>query len=191
MMTGEFRDLSFGELTNGTFIAELPLRFRVPAGWVAVPGSYPAHTWWMSELDCVRHARDESCTPRDGFFSVTFSMNVGYDHARNVFFGGGEGDGDERTMAAGYTRAGVEDVVVERFDVAGVPVLFVGGRQEGSRIALCYIATLIDTNVVFLFYSHPTPFRELDGRRWEEMRDAILSSGEARRPAAKPSMGIE
>ncbi|HYH80730.1 MAG TPA: hypothetical protein VEX86_13085 [Longimicrobium sp.] len=188
-MSEEFRGLSFGELTSGNFIVDLPVRFRVPAGWVAVPGNYPAHTWWMSELDCVRHARDESCTPRDGFFSVTFSMNVGYDRSRNVFFGGGEGDGDETTMAAGYARAGVENVAVERYDIAGIPVLFAEGRQEGRRIALCYIATLIDTNVVFLFYSHPTPLRDIDGRRWEEMRRAILSSADEREVGAGAGQG--
>jgi len=188
-MTEDFRDLSFGELTDGAFIVHLPLRFRVPMGWVAVPGSYPAHTWWMSELDCVRHARDESRTPRDGFFSVTFSMNVGYDHARGIFFGGGEGDGDETTMAAGYARAGVEDLAVERHDVRGIPVLFVEGRQDERRIALCYIATGIDTNAVFLFYSHPTPFRETDGQRWAAMRDAILSSGAAGKAGGEATHG--
>jgi hypothetical protein len=106
---------------------------------------------------------------------------VGYDPARGLFFGGGEGDEDETGMAAGYARAGVEDVAVDRYDVAGVPVLFVEGRQGDRRITMCYIATGIGTNVVFLFYVHPTPYREVDGQRWGEMRRAILSSAEAAR----------
>jgi hypothetical protein len=175
-MTG-FRDLDFGELTGGGVAVELPLRFRVPAGFVAVRDGF--QTWWMSEHDRAGHERDPSSTPGDGFFSVTLSLNVGYDRARDVFFGGGEGDGDETTMAAGFREAGVEDVAVERYDVNGVPVLFVEGRQDGRRVAMCYLATLIDTNVVFLFYSHPTPFREVDGERWSEMKRGIILSGEA------------
>ncbi|HSU12801.1 hypothetical protein [Longimicrobium sp.] len=156
---------------------DLPLRFRVPAGFVAVE-SGAARTWWMSDEDRVAVEADDSLAPRDGFFSVTLSMNVGYDRARDLFFGGGAGDGDETTMAADFARAGAEDVSVERYDVSGIPTLFVEGRQGERRIAMCYLATLIDTNVVFIFYSHPTPFRDIDGRRWMEMKQRILSSGQ-------------
>jgi hypothetical protein len=175
-----FRDVAFGELTRGGVAVELPLRFRLPDGFVAAPAD-GVQTWWMSEEDRADVRRDDSVTPRDGFFSVTISMNVGYDRGRDLFFGGGPGDGDETSMVAEYVRAGVEDVMVERFDVNGIPVLFVKGRQGDRRIAMCYLATLIDTNVVYLFYSHPTPFREVDGTRWMEMKRAILSSGTATR----------
>jgi hypothetical protein len=176
---GGFRDVTFSELTRGEVAIGLPLRFRVPDGFVPVPTGESVHTWWMSAGDGAVHERDHDHTPRDGFFSVTVSMNVGYDSARGVFFGGGQGEGDETTMAEEFTRAGVEDVLVERYDIDRVPTLFVEGRPGDRRIAMCYVATLIDTNVVFLFYSHPTPFREIDGRRWTEMKRGILSSGQA------------
>ncbi|HET7229635.1 MAG TPA: hypothetical protein VFJ16_06505 [Longimicrobium sp.] len=178
-MAEDFRDLTFREFTSGSVAVELPLRFRVPDGWVPVRDGF--QTWWMSERGRAEHDRDDSSTPRDGFFSVTLSLNVGYDAARDVFFGGGEGEGDETTMAAGFTRAGVEDMSVERYDVNGIPVLFVEGRQGERRIAMCYIAIGIDTNVLFLFYSHPTPFREIDAQRWAEIKSRILSSGEVER----------
>ena len=178
-MPEESRDLTFSELTGGSVAVDLPLRFRLPAGFVPVRDGF--QTWWMSEQDRAAHEQDPSISPRDGFFSVTLSLNVGYDHARNLFFGGGQQDGDETTMAAELTRGGAQDLAVERHDVNGVPVLVVEGRQGERRIAMCYIATLIDTNVVFLFHSHPTPFREIDGRRWMEMKRAILSSGAALR----------
>ena len=177
--TPEYHELSFREFTGGSVVVDLPLRLRVPAGFVAVRDGF--QTWWMSEEDRAEHERDASSTPRDGFFSVALTLNVGYDRARDVFFGGGPGEGDETTMAAGFRQAGVEDVAVERYDVNGVPVLFVEGRQEERRIGMCYLATLIDTNAVFLFYSHPTPFREIDSLRWEEMKRAILSSEEVRK----------
>ncbi|HEX6747514.1 MAG TPA: hypothetical protein VF092_09525 [Longimicrobium sp.] len=176
-----FSDLTFGELTLHRWAVELPLRFRLPAGFVAMPADGGVQVWWMSEEDRAAVERDDSISPRDGFFSVTLSLNVGYDRTRDVFFGGGEGDGDETTMAAQYARAGVEDVVVERYDANGIPVLFVEGRQGDRRIASCYLATLIETNAIFLFYSHPTPFREIDGERWMAMKQAILSSGPAAR----------
>lgn len=174
----EFRELTFGELTSRAFAVEPPLRFRVPAAFVAVPRDGGLHTWWMSVDDRDRHERDDAASLHDGFFSVTLTLNMGYDPVSGRFFGGGEGDGDEAGMAAGYAAAGVEDVAVDRYDVAGVPVLFMEGRQGERRITMCYVATGIDTNVVFLFYVHPMPYREVDGRRWGEMRRGILSSGE-------------
>jgi len=169
----------FDELTGGAIVVDLPLRFRLPTEYVAVPADGDVRTWWMVDDDAA--AWDGDDPPRDGFFCVAISMNVGYDPFRGLFFGGGPDDGDETTMAAEFARAGVEDVSVERWDVNRVPVLFVEGRQDDRRIAMCYIATLIDTNVVFLFYSHPTPFREVDRLRWTEMKRAILASGEAHR----------
>ena len=158
-------------------MVDLPLRFRVPAGFVAVRDGF--QSWWMSGEDRAEHERVPDFTPRDGFFSVALTLNVGYDRARDLFFGGGPGEGDETTMAAGFREAGVEDVRVERYDVDGVPVLFVEGWQGERRIGMCYVATLIDTNVVFFYYSHPTPYREVDGERWREMKRSVLSSGEA------------
>jgi len=168
-----FRDLGFRELTAGSVAADLPLRFRLPAGLVPVRDGF--QTWWMDADDRAAYAADPSHTPRDGFFSVTLTLNVGYDAARDRFFGGGEGEGDETTMADGFTRAGVADVSVERATVNGIPVLVIDGRQDERRIAMAYIATLIDTNVLLLHYSHPTSFREIDARRWNEMKTAILA----------------
>jgi hypothetical protein len=65
-----FRELTFGEITAGGVAVELPLRFRVPAGFVAVPGDGGLHTWWMSTDDRARHERDDTASLRDGFFSV-------------------------------------------------------------------------------------------------------------------------
>jgi hypothetical protein len=174
-----YRDVVFGELTRCAIAVELPLRFRLPGNFVAVSDESRLQTWWMSEEDRAEYERDPDVTIRDGFFSVTISMNVGYDRGRDVFFGGGAEDGDETTMAAEFARAGVRDVAVERYAVSGIPVLFVDGWQGQRRVAMCYLATLIDTNVVHLFYSHPTPFREVDGQRWAEMKGALLSSGPA------------
>jgi hypothetical protein len=175
----DFRDLAFGELTGGAVVVELPLRFRVPAGFVAVREDGGLRTWWMSEADRAAWERGEP--PRDGFFSVALGLNAGYDRARDVFFGGGEGEGDESTLAEEFAAAGFQDIAIGRHDVNGIPVLFVEGRREDRRIAMCYLATLVDTNVVFIFYSHPAPFRDLDGRRWAEIKRAVLSSGEALR----------
>ncbi|HEU4559536.1 MAG TPA: hypothetical protein VFS20_16920, partial [Longimicrobium sp.] len=111
-MMSEFRDVDFTEFTGGSVVVDLPLRFRVPAGFVPVRDGFQG--WWMSEQDRAANERDDSSTPADGFFSVTLTLNVGYDRARDVFFGGGPGEGDETTMAAGFRRAGVEDVAVER-----------------------------------------------------------------------------
>lgn len=171
-MVEEHRDVSFRELTGGSVAVDLPLRFRLPADFVSVRDGF--QSWWMGEQDRAAYEQDPSVTPGDGFFSVTLSLNVGYDRARGVFFGGGASDGDETTMARQFIDAGVTDVRVERADVNGVPVLFVEGLQGERRVAMGYVATGIDTNVVFLFYSHPTPFRRIDGERWEAMKGAIV-----------------
>lgn len=155
------------------------MRFRGPAGFV--PVRFGVQAWWMSEQDRIAHDRDDSSTPLGGFFSVTLSMNVGYDRVRGVFFGGGEGAGEGMETRRGWRR-GTRRRAWRTWRSTGMtwpafPMLFVEGRQGDRRITMCYIATGIDTNVVFLLYVHPTPYREVDGQRWGEMRRAIVSLG--------------
>ena len=177
----EMRDLSFGEFTRDAFIRELPVRFRIPAGYVAVSHEDQAtRTYWASPADSAAQAADPEHSMRDGFYSVTLSMNVGYDADTDRFFGG---DSDETTMKADFEAQGFTGVSLERHRINGYPVLFVEAEKEGRRGMLLYVAALIDTNVVFAFYSAPTPVRELDLARWAAFKAAIFASPPPATPA--------
>ncbi len=168
------RDLTFGEFTRDGFIRELPVHFRIPAGYVAVsPEGRASRTYWTSPADSAAQAADPQHSMRDGFYSVTVSLNVGYDAQRDRFFGEGS---DETTMKSDFERQGFTDVSLDRHLVNGYPVLFVEGGRDGRRVMIVYVASLVDTNVVFAFYSHPTPVRDLDLARWAAFRSAILAS---------------
>ena len=59
----------------------------------------------------------------------------------------------------------------------GYPVLIVGAEKDGRHGLLVYVAALVDTNVVYTFYTHPDSFREVDQARWVAFKAAILASG--------------
>ena len=76
------RDRSFGEFTRDGFHRDLPVGFRIPAGYVAVrPEGQATRTYWMSRADSIAQAADPEHSLRDGFYSVALSLNVGYDAA--------------------------------------------------------------------------------------------------------------
>ncbi|HST62491.1 MAG TPA: hypothetical protein VLK84_27550 [Longimicrobium sp.] len=168
------RDVGFGEFTRGGFLHDLPVGFRIPAGYVAVRRVGQAtRTYWTSPADSAGQAADPAHPMRDGFYSIALSTNVGYNPDTDRFFGG---DSDETTMKAGFEAQGFTDVSLERHRVNGYPVLFVEAEKDGRRGMMVYVAALVDTNVVFAFYSHPDPLRELDQARWAAFKAAILAS---------------
>lgn len=177
------REMDFDEFTRHGFIRNLPVRFRVPAGYVAVsPDGRASRTYWASPADSAAQAADPEHGMRDGFYSVTVSMNVGYDRDNDRFFGA---DGDETRMKANFEAQGFTDVSLERHRVNGYPVLFVEAARNGRRSMIAYVAALVETNVVFAFYAHPDPIRELDRARWIAFKEGILASPPP--PSAPPS----
>lgn len=168
------RDLPFGEFTRGAFIRELPVHFRIPQDYVAIsPDGRATRTYWTSRADSAAVAADPEHDMRDGFYSVTLSMNVGYDADADRFISNGS---DETTMRAGFEAQGFTGVSLDRHLVNGYPVLIVEAEKEGRHVMIAYVASLVDTNVVFVFYSHPTPFRALDGTRWDAFKQTLLAS---------------
>lgn len=168
------RDVGFGEFTTNSFLHDLPVAFRIPAGYVAVsPEGQATRTYWMSRTDSAAQAANPEHTMRDGFYSVALSLNVGYDPGKDRFFSEA---GDETTMKADFERGGFTGVSLERHLVNGFPVLFVEAENNGRRGMLAYIASLVDTNVVYAFYVHPESFREVDQARWDAFKAAILAS---------------
>lgn len=175
------RDVGFGEFTRGAFIRDLPVRFRIPAGYVPVRHEGQAtRTYWTSPADSTAQAADPEHAMADGFYSVTLSMNVGYDAQRDLFFGEGS---DETTMRAEFEQAGFGGVSLERHRINGYPVLFVEGEKDGRHAMIVYLASLVDTNVVFAFYTHPDRYRELDRARWDAFKAALLASPPPAAPA--------
>ena len=175
------RDVSFGEFTTGRFARDLPVSFRIPVGYVSIsPPERATRTYWTSPADSIAQAADPQHDMRDGFYSVSLSMNVGYDADADRFFGEGS---DETTMRRDFEQQGFTGVSLERHRINGYPVLFVEAEKDGRRVMIVYIAALVDTNVVFAFYTHPDTVREVDLARWAAFKAAILASPPPAAPA--------
>ncbi len=168
------RDVSFGEFSRGSFLYDLPVRFRIPEGYVAVdPESQTMRTYWMSPADSAAHAANPEHATHDGYYSVAISMNMGYDVDTDRFIGGG---GDESTMKADFEARGFTAVSLERHLINGYPALFLEGEKDGRPYPVVYFASLVETEVVYAYYTHPESMRELDRERWAAFKAAILAS---------------
>jgi len=168
------RDVGFGEFTRGGFPYDLPVSFRIPAGYVAVrsPGE-ATRTFWVSPADSAASAANPQHTTRDGFYSVALTPNVSYDVDTDRFIRDGR---DFSTMKADLVARGFTAVSVERHRINGYPVLIWEGKQDGRQYVVVYVASLVDTNVVYAYYQHPESMCELDRERWDAFKAAILAS---------------
>ncbi|MBI2104298.1 MAG: hypothetical protein HYT90_01780 [Candidatus Omnitrophica bacterium] len=150
---------------------------------VDVPAIYNGHenpSWvgeqfWSTESDVERLTQEGKPLPEHGFFSVKVSMNIGYDAQADVFsdFQGT----DERNLKAAMSKQGLQVTEVKRHDVKGFPTLIVeGDGPEGKKVRIAYVATKIDTNVLFVFYAHRDPWSKWDDEVWARFKSSLLSS---------------
>jgi hypothetical protein len=168
------RNVGFGEFTRGGFPYDLPVSFRIPAGYVAVRSPDEAtRTFWASPADSAALAADRLHTMHDGFYSVALSQNVGYDVDTDRFISDGR---DISTMKAELEARGFTAVSLKRHRINGYPVLIMEGQNDGRRYLAVYVASLVDTNVVYAYYEHPESMRELDRERWDAFKAAVLAS---------------
>jgi hypothetical protein len=168
------RDVGFGEFTRGSFLYDVPVSFRIPAGYVAVRSRREAtRTFWATPADSAALAANLVHTMHDGFYAVALTPNVSYDVDTDRFIRGGR---DFSTMKAEFEARGFTAVSLKRHRINGYPVLIVEGETDGRRYSAVYVASLVDTNVVYAYYVHPESMRELDRERWGAFKAAILAS---------------
>jgi hypothetical protein len=174
-----FREMSFNDFTRHRFLHDLPVRFRIPADFVAL--STPEQvdrTVWTSRADSAGQAANPEYALKDGFYTVRLSMSVGYDQDRHVF---ASSDMDETTMKAEYEKNGFSNVGLERYEVNGYPVLFVEADKDGRHAMLVYVAALVETNTIMAFYSQTHVGSDVDVQRRAALKQGILASGQVRR----------
>jgi hypothetical protein len=169
-----FREMTFDEFTRHRFLHDLPVHFVIPAEYVAVSNPMQVErTYWTSKADSAGEVANPQYSLKDGFYSATLSMSVGYDQSRRVF---ASGDMDETTMKREYGQNGFNDVHVERYDVNGYPVLFVEAEKDGRHAMLVYVAALVETNTIAAFYSEAHVPTDADRARRAALKQGIVGS---------------
>ena len=110
----------------------------------------------------------------NGFFTVKVSTNFGYD-AKSNRFSDFQGT-DERNLKAAITKLGMRVTELKRHNVKSFPVLIIeGDGLEGRKTRSAYVATKVDTNILFIYYVHRNPWSTWDNQVWTRFKATLLA----------------
>ncbi|HEY2346040.1 MAG TPA: hypothetical protein VGH80_09160 [Xanthomonadaceae bacterium] len=162
------------------------LRVSIPLT-LSVPASYELATfhklemfeafYWMPKSE-VAHADETGDLPGDsGYMHAEISLSAAYRVERDVFVGVEDMTGRDRKEFDSL----FSDVRMERCSVGKFPVLLLDmkARKDGRHLRAMYVATLIDTNVVYIDYLAPRQHDEVGDYAWNDMKRSLTCRGPA------------
>ena len=186
----EFKTVSLDDLFGGppagmNVKRYFPIDVDIPALYKGHPNpSWAGELFWSSDSDVERVTEEGKPPQEHGFFSIKVSMNFGYDARKDVFsdFQGS----DEKNMKAKLSKQGFKDALVKRYNTRGFPILIIeADGPQGRKMRTAYVATKVDTNVLFIYYVHRNPWSKWDDEVWTRFKSTLLRSYEHRNPWSK------
>jgi hypothetical protein len=127
--------------------------------------NFPPYFWGTPEdMEYVRANQNTKITPllpENAFFTATFSSNVAYDRTTNRFINA-VNDMNDTVALQEYKTAGIKVNHAERINVGEYPMVIIeadvtypdsaSNKSLVRKIHFVYIASLIETNVVLLYF---------------------------------------
>ena len=167
----------FGGPPAGMDIQEyFPITIDIPAIYTRHQNpSRVVQMIWSTESDFERVTQEGKPRQEHGYFSVQVSMNLGYDTQKDTFtdFQGMH----EKNIRAKFSEGGLEVTEVKRDNAKGFPVLIIEGQSsEGRKARIAYVATKVDTNVLFIHYIHRNPWSNWDEEVWGRFKSTLLAA---------------
>ena len=158
---------SLKQLMGDNLCADIPVRLDLPQEFVLQDVDADQHVW-IDPADRERVLQKQ--LPQHAFVMAKISMNFGYQRDKGWFADGG---GTEKGFIAYLEQQGYTDVHVKTGVVRGYPVMmFESTLSNGTHTTIIYVATLISTNTVFIYYRNPGAWTDQDVQR----RDTLVQS---------------
>ena len=173
-----FRTVNFSKFLDKRINGTYPLKVKIPRIYKSWEIGYDVtQNLWATEEDYELLNSGKAHSGNYGFFISKLTLRVGYDYSSDQFFSGS--DRGAASMAVVMEELGFSDITVERIDHLAVPMLQVDARSEdGVTSNVIYVATRIDTNVIFIYYRRADDWSEADKLIWNIFRDSLIGRNE-------------
>lgn len=157
---------------------DFPISFEIPQDYVlfSVPSDYGAY-YWMPQTDGELFQKTET-KPRDtSFFRAKLSLNVGYDSQTDKFINT-PNDINDTDLIQEIESQGIKVYRIERKNIGEYPILImeieVPYSETTRMVNFAYIATLVDTNVLWISYYFTLPTNpEKDREIWNRFETSL------------------
>lgn len=161
-----------------SLLFEFPISFEIPDEYVmfTVNSEYDTYYWLPQDKGELMQKTDTK--PRDtNFFRAKLSLNVGYDSQTDKFIGAPNG-ADDKDLIQEIESQGIKVYRIERKNIGEFPVLImeieVPYSETTRMVNFAYIATLVETNVLWVSYYFTLPTNlEKDREIWDRFEKSL------------------
>lgn len=168
-------------------------QLRVPIGLpLPVPAEYePAklaaarvsYSYWMRPEDAEKANASGSLPADNGFMYGKISLDVGYDRAKDLFIGAEE---PESIAKARKVFSAIE-LERYRFGEHAVLLMTLAAPESNKLVYAMYVATNIETNVVYVALRPANDSREVGDQVWASLKASLVKSAPSRPEAPAPA----
>lgn len=169
----KIKAVRFDDFMRRSLAVSIPLSIPVPAEYEAaeLPKAGIGQYYWMRPSDVAEANRTSDLPSGNGYMYGKVSPDVAYDKDKNLFVGV-EDQASLQRMKAAF------QVSLERLHAGAHEVLlgtFMEPRSQ-KRAYFMYVATNIETNVVYVAFRPPANSQEIGDFVWEALRRSVKGS---------------
>jgi hypothetical protein len=162
----KFKTVPLDEFMQNQLAIKLPIPIPVVEAYQAskLPGSPVGYSYWMRPEDVEAVKTSGDLPSEHGYMYGKITQSVGYDKSKDMFIG------VEDPQSLAKAKSYFPTLMLERYQLDGHAILLVKmASADAKKIAYAlYIATNLDTNVIYIALRPP--------RNSEEVGDALFEA---------------
>jgi hypothetical protein len=170
----ETKLVSVNEMMDNSLRIEIPVKVPVPAKYkiAQLKNANFGYTYWLRPEDVKEANASQRLPAEHGSMYAKITANVGYDQRRNLFIGLEEPEYQQQAKQV------LKEYSLERRQAGGHQIVLLKATAiaNDTRVYGMYVATNIDTNVVYIAYTPERNSQEVGDFVWHKLRETLSPS---------------
>jgi hypothetical protein len=163
------KQVTLDEFMQGHVMGNIQVPVIVPKEFepAKLPKANFGYSYWMKPGDVSASNTSGDLPETNGYMFGTLSPNVGYDDRRNIFIGLEDSD------SIAQAKKILSELKLERYKFGKHAVVLLSFSMNGKRAYSMYVATNIDTNVVYIAIRPAGNSREIGDSIWNQLKKSL------------------
>jgi hypothetical protein len=183
----ETRPVSVNEMMDNSLRVDIPVQIPIPVKYrlAQLKAANFGYTYWLRPEDVKAANAAQDLPVKHGWMYAKITTDVGYDQQRNLFIGLEE---PESLQAA---KRVMKEISMERRQVGNHQIVLLKATAIANNVRVygMYVATNIDTNVVYIAYRPEKNSKEIGDFVWNKLRESLSPSSTPVADASSASPG--
>lgn len=166
------KKVTLDEFMQGNVQGHINVPVIVPTEYepAILPKANLDYAYWMNPNDVAASNASGDLPEKNGYMYGKLSLGVGYDARRNIFIGLEE---PESIKKAKQQTSGL---TMERYKFGKHAIVLLSYSIEKKPVYSMYVATNIDTNVVYIALRPPGNSQKIGDQIWSQLKASLEKS---------------